>query len=290
MAVNDVSDDRGSVTMGAPVLLIVENDTAFARFLLDAAREQGFKGIVTSLGVSALALANEFQPAAVTLDIFLPDISGWRVLDRLKHDPLTRHIPVAVISTDESRERALDNGAYAFLEKPIQSKETLDRLLACVKHFVQRHDKTVLAVSSDPERLAWLGPYLKADDLTVITADRGGKRARGTGSAGDRLRGMGCESPASGRWKARNRSRRRLPQSNACRSSCMAGDVERTRRGRLGPAFPQRGRARGARAGAPARAGEFVLASIHLQTCRSRTGRRCGASPKPTKCLRASGR
>ncbi len=169
-AVNDVSDDRDSITLGAPVLLIVENDTAFARFLLDAAREQGFKGIVTSLGVSALALANEFQPAAVTLDIFLPDISGWRVLDRLKHDPQTRHIPVAVISTDESRGRALDNGAYAFLEKPIQSKETLDRLLACVKHFVRRLDKTVLSVSSDTARLEWLGPYLKADDINLITA------------------------------------------------------------------------------------------------------------------------
>src|SRR5258706_8086275 len=169
--VNAISDDRDSITLGAPVLLIVENDAAFARFLLDAAREQGFKGIVTPLGVSAVALATEFQPAAVTLDIFLPDISGWRVLDRLKHDPHTRHIPVAIISTDESRGRALNNGGYAFLEKPIQDKETLDRLLACVKRFVHRVDRTVLAVSSDAAFIDWLGRYLKADDLTFVSAN-----------------------------------------------------------------------------------------------------------------------
>ena len=67
-------------------MLIVENDLAFARFLLDAAREQGFKGLVTSQGAAALALAREYKPAAITLDIFLPDIDGWRVLERLKND------------------------------------------------------------------------------------------------------------------------------------------------------------------------------------------------------------
>jgi HAMP domain-containing protein/signal transduction histidine kinase/CheY-like chemotaxis protein len=100
----EAADDRLSVTSSDQVVLIVENDPAFAQFLLEAARERGLKGIVTSSGVSALTLAAEFQPAAVTLDIFLPDIDGWRVLDRLKHDDLTRHIPVSVISTDESRD------------------------------------------------------------------------------------------------------------------------------------------------------------------------------------------
>ena len=111
------------------MLLIVENDLGFAQLLLDAAREKGFKGIVTSSGVSALALAAEYMPAAVTLDIFLPDIDGWRVLDRLKNDDQTRHIPVSVISTDESRERALKSGAFQFAAKPMQSKEDVDALL-----------------------------------------------------------------------------------------------------------------------------------------------------------------
>ena len=111
------------------MLLIVENDLGFARFLLDAAREKGFKGLVTSLGAAALALAREYKPDAITLDIYLPDIDGWRVLERLKNDVDTRHIPVCVISTEEARERGLKLGAMAFVAKPIQTKETLERTL-----------------------------------------------------------------------------------------------------------------------------------------------------------------
>ena len=87
------------------MLLIVENDLPFARLLLEVAREKGFKGLVTSLGAAALAMTRDYKPDAITLDICLPDIDGWRVLDRLKNDMTTRHIPVCVISTEEARER-----------------------------------------------------------------------------------------------------------------------------------------------------------------------------------------
>ena len=127
--VNEVGDDRDDIQPGDRVLLIVENDLGFARFLLDAAREKGFKGLVTSLGAAALALAREYKPDAITLDIYLPDIDGWRVLERLKNDLATRHIPVCVISTDDARDRALASGALAFVAKPIQSRDVLDELL-----------------------------------------------------------------------------------------------------------------------------------------------------------------
>ncbi|HEV3239073.1 MAG TPA: HAMP domain-containing protein [Casimicrobiaceae bacterium] len=169
-AVNEVGDDRDSLTLGAPVLLIVENDLAFARFLLDTAREKGFKGIVTSMGVSALALAAEYKPSAVTLDIFLPDIDGWRVLDRLKHDTQTRHIPVSVVSTDESRERALNAGAFAFLAKPIRSKELIDALLDRLSAFVQRPAKNLLVVAADEAERTGLIEYLAADDVRPFGA------------------------------------------------------------------------------------------------------------------------
>src|SRR5439155_23235166 len=110
------------------VLLIVENDLGFGRFLLDVAREKGFKGSVTSFGAAALALARERRPDAITLDISLPDIDGWRVLDRLKNDLETRHIPVYIISTEEeeaSRERGLKMGAISVLTKPVKTRETL---------------------------------------------------------------------------------------------------------------------------------------------------------------------
>jgi signal transduction histidine kinase/CheY-like chemotaxis protein/HAMP domain-containing protein len=166
----EAADDRLSVTSSDQVVLIVENDPAFAQFLLEAARERGLKGIVTSSGVSALTLAAEFQPAAVTLDIFLPDIDGWRVLDRLKHDDLTRHIPVSVISTDESRERALKSGAFQFTAKPMQSKEEIDALLDRVVAYVGRRCRHLLAVSPDGRKRAWFAEALAADDVQVTAA------------------------------------------------------------------------------------------------------------------------
>jgi HAMP domain-containing protein/signal transduction histidine kinase/CheY-like chemotaxis protein len=167
--VNEVGDDRDAVGLDENVILIVENDLAFARFLLDAAREKGFKGIVTSQGVGALALAMQFKPAAITLDLFLPDINGWRVLHRIKNDAATRHIPVAVISTDESREQALNAGAYAFVSKPIQSKEVLDGLLDNLNGFMHRPERNVLIASADAATRDHLAQYLAADDLRIFT-------------------------------------------------------------------------------------------------------------------------
>src|SRR5881628_228601 len=127
---NVADDDRDAIGSGDRVLLVVENDLAFARVLLDAARIAGFKGLVSSTGAGALTMAREFHPAVITLDISLPDMQGWRILDRLKTDVATRHIPICVVSTDDSRERALQAGAIGFLAKPLQSKDVVDAALA----------------------------------------------------------------------------------------------------------------------------------------------------------------
>ena len=111
---------------GDRVLLIVEDDPNFAQILLDLARDAGFKGLVAQRADRALALAREYQPTAVTLDLRLPDVDGWTVLDRLKHDPATRHIPVHIISVEENWQRGLRLGAIAFLTKPA-TKESLSR-------------------------------------------------------------------------------------------------------------------------------------------------------------------
>jgi len=170
-ASNAVGDDRHAIASGDRAILIVENDLAFAQLLLDAAREKGFKGIVTSSGVSALALAGEYMPSAVTLDIFLPDIDGWRVLDRLKNDDLTRHVPVTVISTDESRERALKSGAFQFAAKPMQSKEVVDALLDRLVAYLQRSRRHLLAVSGDATKRTWFEQSLTANDVKVTAVD-----------------------------------------------------------------------------------------------------------------------
>jgi CheY-like chemotaxis protein len=149
IAANEANDDRDAIQQGDMVLLIVENDLAFARFLLDAARAKGFKGLVTSMGAGALTLANQYKPSAVTLDMYLPDMDGWRVLDRIKQDMSARHLPVCVISTDDSRERAFRSGAMAFVEKPIQSKEILDNMLDELHSYLARTHRSILIALKD---------------------------------------------------------------------------------------------------------------------------------------------
>src|SRR5437660_1552312 len=95
-----VADDRMEIQEGDRVVLIVEDDPKFAGILVDSARQKGFKCLVATTGTVALALAHKYNPAAITLDIRLPDRDGWTILDRLKHDPRTRHIPLHIISVE----------------------------------------------------------------------------------------------------------------------------------------------------------------------------------------------
>ena len=123
------ADDRDLVGPQDRVLLVVDNDHAFSGVMADLAHDHGYKVLTTAFGAAALALARERQPDAITLDISLPDFDGWRVLDRLKHDLDTRHIPVFVITTDEERERSFSLGAAGVLNKPVQTREQLERRL-----------------------------------------------------------------------------------------------------------------------------------------------------------------
>jgi CheY-like chemotaxis protein len=163
-------DDRDNVQPGDAVVLIVENDLTFARFLLDAVREKGCKGLVTSQGAGALALARDHLPDALTLDIVLPDMDGWRVLDRLKHDLSTRHIPVWVVSTEDARERAFDAGALAFIAKPIPSKDVLDAGLQHILAGIRRPAKRVVAIGAGDDALDPVLDGIAGDDLVISLA------------------------------------------------------------------------------------------------------------------------
>ena len=100
-----VEDDHESIEPGDRSVLILENDANFAKVLLNMAREKGFKGVVCLDGDSGLAAAHEYRPDAITLDIDMPGLDGWKVLERLKHHPATRHIPVHIISGIERRQQ-----------------------------------------------------------------------------------------------------------------------------------------------------------------------------------------
>jgi CheY-like chemotaxis protein len=120
--------------------------------MLETAREAGMKGIATSRGATALLLTREYPLCAITLDICLPDINGWRVLRRLKQDLETRHIPVYVVSTEENAERARSMGAVGTVLKPFQSKDTMEKLFAEIQQFIDRPVKDLLVVESDDSR------------------------------------------------------------------------------------------------------------------------------------------
>jgi hypothetical protein len=144
----EVADDRSSIEEGDRILLIAEDDPNFAQILLDLARDRGFKGLVANRADRALTMAREYQPTAVTLDLRLPDADGWTILDRLKHDPATRHIPVHIISVEENWQRGLRLGALDFLVKPA-TKETLSDALTTLHEFVDRPVKRLLVVEDD---------------------------------------------------------------------------------------------------------------------------------------------
>ncbi|MDZ8028140.1 MAG: HAMP domain-containing protein [Nostoc sp. DedQUE11] len=143
-----INDDRTTINLGDRVLLIVEDDLNFARILLDMAQQHGFKVITAQTGTTGLMLAQQFLPSAVLLDIRLPEMDGWTVLDRLKHDSNTRHIPVHIMSVEEGRQRGLQLGAIAYLQKPLTS-ETISEALGRIKGFVERQVKNLLVVEDD---------------------------------------------------------------------------------------------------------------------------------------------
>jgi signal transduction histidine kinase/HAMP domain-containing protein/DNA-binding response OmpR family regulator len=168
---NETGDDRAELKADDLSILIVENDLAFARMLLEAARQQGFKGLVAGTAASALSKLKEHQPSVMTLDIFLPDMQGWRILDRLKADLSTRHVPVCVVSTDDSRERALNSGAIGFISKPVHSREVIDEAFARLKTYVVSAKKTLhLLMAAGPERDALI-ERLGTDDIEVYATD-----------------------------------------------------------------------------------------------------------------------
>ena len=134
-------------------------------------------------------MVNELQPAAILLDIFLPDIEGWRVLSRLKNDLATRHIPVHVISTEEARDRALDSGARRFIAKPIQSRKAVDDVLEEIHGYTSTERRKLLLVEPDPVRLATIREYLAGlENVEVICATDGPRAARAAARRQARLR------------------------------------------------------------------------------------------------------
>ena len=166
---DEVDDDRNSIQPGNPVVLIVEDDPTFARILVDAARERHLKAVVALRGNTVLSLAHQFKPEAVTLDIGLPDMIGWTILDRLKHDPLTRHIPVHIISGDEDRRRGLALGAMTYLEKSL-TKEGLSHAFGVIGESARHRIRKLLVVSDSAAEFEIIRAAVAGVDLEILEA------------------------------------------------------------------------------------------------------------------------
>jgi HAMP domain-containing protein/CheY-like chemotaxis protein/signal transduction histidine kinase len=162
----EYGDDRNNISPGDRVVMIVEDDKSFADYLLSMAHEHGFKGLVTSRGSTALAMAREHKPDAITLDLGLPDMEGWKVLDRLKDDPNTRHIPVQIITAEEERERGLQQGALAFITKPVE-KSNLDDAFKEIRQYIERQVKSLLVVEDDEVQRMSISELIGETDVQI---------------------------------------------------------------------------------------------------------------------------
>ena len=167
-----IKDDRELIQNGDQTLLIVEDDHHYAHVLLRLAREKGFKGIVANRGNAAIALARQYKPTAITLDIFLPDMLGWTVLNNLKLSSETRHIPVQIVSVEEERQHGLSHGAFAYTIKPATT-EGLEQCFDRIKNFVIPRIKRLLIVEDNEVERQSIVELLRHDDIEIATASTG---------------------------------------------------------------------------------------------------------------------
>jgi len=167
-----IADDRDDVVLGDRTLLVVEDDPHYGRILLDLARDSGFRVLLARRGDEALTLARRFVPTAVSLDVFLPDMLGWTVLSHLKQDPLTRHIPVQMVTLDEDRQHGLSRGAFSFVTKPVTADGLKDALNK-IKTFASTHRRRLLVVEDNAAEQMGIQELLGHDDIDIIVVGTG---------------------------------------------------------------------------------------------------------------------
>lgn len=166
-----IEDDRESITRDDKVILIVEDDTGFAKSLLEYTRRRGYKGLVAVRGDEGIVLAKKFSPLGILLDIQLPVKSGWQVMEELKSDNQTRHIPVHIMSSYEVRHESLRKGAVDFINKPI-AFERMQDIFKKIEYVLTQHPKKVLIVEENPQHAKALAYFLETFDMSLEIRNR----------------------------------------------------------------------------------------------------------------------
>jgi len=168
----ELVDDAADLQPDDLILLIVEDDPHYGRVLLNLARDCGFKVVVAKNGADALQMAHRYHPTAIVLDVFLPDMLGWTVLNQLKRDPATRHIPVQILTVEEERQYGLERGAFSFMNKQATT-EGLETALRRIKDFAASKVRKLLVVEDNPAEQMSIAELLGSDDVQITTAGSG---------------------------------------------------------------------------------------------------------------------
>ncbi len=161
----DVPDDRENIEAGDKIILIVEDDTGFAKSLLDYTRKRGYKGIVSVRGDYALNMALKYHPVGILLDIQLPVKSGWEVMEELKANPQTRPIPVHIMSSHKLRQESLLKGAINFLDKPV-AYEQMPEIFKRIEQIVNRDAQKVLIIEDNSKHAKALAYFLETHSIS----------------------------------------------------------------------------------------------------------------------------
>ena len=166
----DVEDDRNNIYADDKVILIVEDDTHFAKALLKYARLQNYKGIVEVRGDRAISAAVQYHPAAILLDVQLPVKNGWQVMDELKSNPETRPIPVHIMSSLHVRQESLMKGAIDFINKPV-AVEQMTEIFKKIEEAMKKSPQKVLIVEENAKHANALSYFLKSFNISLSVQD-----------------------------------------------------------------------------------------------------------------------
>jgi len=166
----DVEDDRNNILPDDKIILIIEDDTAFAKTLLNFTRKRNYKGIVAVRGDIGIEMANHYKPVAILLDIQLPIKDGWQVMEELKANPATRPIPVHIMSSLEVKKESLLMGAVDFINKPF-AIEHMQQIFQKLEDALSRHPKKVLIVEENEQHAKALSYFLSTYNIQTQVAN-----------------------------------------------------------------------------------------------------------------------
>jgi len=172
--INETGDDRANIQPNDKIVMIIEDDLRFGKILIDKAHTEGLKAIVAVSYIEVFDFINRFTPIAITLDVKLPDTSGWKVLELLHNDLNYRHIPIHLISGEENRQLALKRGARSFLLKPLEN-DALNELFNDIISFNKKEVKNVLVVEDNEMDSSQIAKMLQAESIKLTIANSGGE-------------------------------------------------------------------------------------------------------------------